>query len=193
MILDRFFLLTDQILVPSFFLYITNRIESNFSPRLILYRSKNLEKLTDIRVKLAKKQRCPSVFAEFPRSAARRKERRWNARVCVCVPRNRKRERGWGMREGRARTRREGGEGRPCPWHCRSIRIARAVQNGAGGDLTVRVSLAHRPTRGGHQFPLFPSSRRFSSTFLLSPLLSSEGIGHVSIRFEMNFWFVNIY
>lgn len=55
------------------------------------------------------------------------------ARVYACVypgGRGRGRERAGG--EGGAhRVVGRVGEGRPCPWHCRSIRIVRAVQNGA--------------------------------------------------------------
>lgn len=96
--------------------------------------------------------------------------------------------------------RREGGEGRPCPWHCRSIRIARAVENGAGGDLTVRVSLAHQPTRGGTPISSL-LSRFLSHTFLpLKEGLPSRHRHSTFVQdisdgyfFDDEFHFINIY
>lgn len=92
--------------------------------------------------------------------------------------------------------RREGGEGRPCPWHCRSIRIARAVENGAGGDLTVRVSLAHQPTRGGTpissllSFPLSYFSPSKGRATIASFHFRSRYLGPF---FDDEFHFINIY
>lgn len=89
-------ILTDQILVPFFFLYITNRIELNFSPRLILYRSKNLEKPTDIRIKAKAVHPCSPNFHGRALDAGKKVER----------TRVRSTE-----QEERTRMRNEGGEG----------------------------------------------------------------------------------